>query len=228
MGFARVAKDKVASMLEVDAPRGRESRREEILAAAIRSFAARGFSGTSTREIAREAGAKQPLIFYHFGSKADLYLAAVFYQLDRLRCGLDEALLGATDDVDRLDRFVRTYYDHFTVHEPGLGVCLRELSGLPDSLPEKIAAAHRDAATATLEEIIRTGTANGTFRPLDPESSMFAIIGILQGFLRLRRSTRHRIGSVQPVQQVLDVYVKGLLTNDAREQRDCAAAVAAP
>jgi AcrR family transcriptional regulator len=215
----------------VEAQRGRESRREEILAAAIRSFALRGFEGTSTREIAREADAKQPLIFYHFGSKADLYLAAVLYQLDRLHEGLDAALAGATDDIDRLNRFVHTYYDHFTVHEPGLGVCLRELSGLPDSLPEKIAAAHRDAATATLEEIIRSGVSNGTFRPLDAESCMFAIIGILQGFLRLRRSTRARIGSVEPVQQVLGVYVKGLLTEEAREERRCAsisAAVATP
>ena len=205
----------------VDAQRGRESRREEILAAAIRCFALRGFEGTSTREIAREADAKQPLIFYHFGSKADLYLAAVLFQLDRLREGLDAALVGATDDVERLDRFVRTYYDHFTVHEPGLGVCLRELSGLPDSLPDQIAAAHHDAATATLAEIIRAGVANGTFRPLDPESCTFAIIGILQGFLRLRLSTRRRIGAVQPVQQVLDVYVKGLLTDGARAERGC-------
>lgn len=195
----------------VDAQRARESRREEILAAAIRCFALRGYEGTSTREIAREADAKQPLIFYHFGSKADLYLAAVLFQLDLLHEGLDAALDGATDDIDRLDRFVRTYYDHFTVHEPGLGVCLRELSGLPDSLPEKIAAAHREAATATLEEIICSGIASGTLRPLDAEACMWAIIGILQGFLRLRRSTRARLGSVAPVRQVLDVYLAGLL-----------------
>jgi AcrR family transcriptional regulator len=198
-------------MLEVDVPRGRESRREEILAAAIRCFASRGFSGTSTREIAREAGAKQPLIFYHFGSKADLYLAAVFFQLDRLRLALDEALRDTTEDLERLRCWVRTYYDHFTVHEPGLGVCLREFSGLPDNLPEKIAAAHRDAATATLEEILRSAVDRGTLRPFDPESCSWAIIGILQGFLRLRRSTRERIGPVAPVQQVLDIYLAGLL-----------------
>lgn len=208
----------------VDVQRVRESRREEILAAAIRCFALRGFEGTSTREIAREADAKQPLIFYHFSSKVDLYLAAVLYQLDRLREGLDAALAGASDDIDRLERFVQTYYDHFTVYEPGLGVCLRELSGLPDNLPDKIAAAHHDAATSTLAGIILSGVANGTFRSLDPESCTFAIIGILQGFLRLRHSTRARIGAVEPVQQVLDVYVKGLLTEGAREQRGCVAA----
>lgn len=202
-------------MMEIDAPRARESRREEILAAAIRCFAARGFSGTSTREIAREAGAKQPLIFYHFGSKADLYLAAVYFQLDRLRVGLEEALRDTPDNLDQLRSFVRTYYDHFTVHEPGLGVCLRELSGLPDNLPEMIAAAHRDAATATLEGILRSGVERGTLRAFDAESCSWAIIGILQGFLRLRRSTRERIGPIAPVQQVLDIYLAGLLATPA-------------
>ena len=207
-------------MIDVEPVHARESRREEILAAAIRCFATRGFSGTSTREIAREAGAKQPLIFYHFGSKADLYLAAVFFQLDRLRLGLDEALRGADDDLDRLQRFVRTYYDHFTVHEPGLGVCLRELSGLPDNLPERIAAAHREAATASLEGILRSGVDGGTFRSFDAESCCWAIIGILQGFLRLRRSTRERPGSVAPVQQVLDIYLAGLMAGEAQRRAE--------
>lgn len=199
-----------------DAPRTRESRRDEILAAAIRCFASRGFEGTATREIAREAGAKQPLIFYHFGSKADLYLAAVLDQLDQLRAGLQSALAGLTDDAARLRTFVQVYYDHFTIHEPGLSVCLREISGLPGDLPERIAEAHHGSATGVLEGIIAGGISSGAFRPLDAEGCAFAIIGILQAFLRLRRSTRERLGPQTPVQQVLDIYCVGLLTPQAQ------------
>jgi len=189
----------------------RESRRDEILAAAIRCFATRGFEGTSTREIAREAGAKQPLLYYHFGSKADLYLAAVLDQLDRLHEGLEAALCGRTDHVERLHVFVRTYYDHFTIYEPGLSVCLREISGLPGDLAEQISAAHRRTATGVLQSIIAGGIASGDFRQLDAEACAYAIIGILQGFLRLRHGTRERLGPDAPVQQVLDVYCAGLI-----------------
>ena len=189
----------------------RESRRDEILNAAIRCFATRGFEGASTREIAREAGAKQPLLYYHFGSKADLYLAAVLDQLDRLHAGLAAALCDGCDHGERLRTFVRTYYDHFTIYEPGLSVCLREISGLPGDLAEQISAAHRRSATGVLQGIIAAGICEGVFRPLDAEACAYAIIGILQGFLRLRQVTRERLGPDTPVQQVLDVYCAGLV-----------------
>ena len=57
-------------------PRAAQRNRDRILAGAIACFAAHGFNGASTREIARTAGVKEPLIFYHFHSKADLYVAA--------------------------------------------------------------------------------------------------------------------------------------------------------
>jgi AcrR family transcriptional regulator len=52
-------------------------RREAILEAAMIEFAARGLHGTSTEEIARRAGISQPYIFRLFGTKKELYKAAV-------------------------------------------------------------------------------------------------------------------------------------------------------
>lgn len=54
-----------------------EERREEVLVAAVAEFARRGFHGASTDAIAKGAGISQPYLFRLFGSKKDLYLAAV-------------------------------------------------------------------------------------------------------------------------------------------------------
>jgi len=54
-----------------------EERRAEILDAALRLFAAKGFSGTRTREIASAAGISETLIFQHFKTKEQLYRAAL-------------------------------------------------------------------------------------------------------------------------------------------------------
>lgn len=191
----------------------RESRREEILAAAIRCFSARGFEGASTREIAREAAVKQPLIFYHFGSKADLYLASVFDQLQRLKEGLDAALAVEQETLTQLRVFVQVYYDFFTVLEPGLTVCLRELSGLPGRLADQISQAHHTCATGVLEQIIGDGMADGVLRPLDAGACALAMIGILHVFLRLRPRGSQRFSLEMPVRQVLDVYCAGLLAH---------------
>lgn len=54
-----------------------EERRDEIVAAAVIEFAAGGLDGTSTGSIARRAGVSQPYLFQLFGTKQDLFLAAV-------------------------------------------------------------------------------------------------------------------------------------------------------
>jgi AcrR family transcriptional regulator len=53
-----------------------QERREEILAIAIEHFALRGFRGTSTEVIAREAGISQSYLFRLFGTKKELFLAS--------------------------------------------------------------------------------------------------------------------------------------------------------
>jgi AcrR family transcriptional regulator len=50
-----------------------DERREQILAAAISLFAKHGFSGTTTKEIARAAGVSEAMVFRHFANKDALY-----------------------------------------------------------------------------------------------------------------------------------------------------------
>jgi TetR/AcrR family transcriptional regulator len=50
-------------------------RRESILAAATHAFAAEGFGGARTQQIARAAGVSEALLFRHFPTKAALYEA---------------------------------------------------------------------------------------------------------------------------------------------------------
>ncbi len=54
-----------------------EERREEILQAAVVRFGATGLHGTSTETIAADVGVSQPYLFRLFGTKKELFLAAV-------------------------------------------------------------------------------------------------------------------------------------------------------
>lgn len=54
-----------------------DERRTEVIAAATAEFARGGFAGTSTEAIATRAGVSQPYLFQLFGTKKDLFLAAV-------------------------------------------------------------------------------------------------------------------------------------------------------
>jgi AcrR family transcriptional regulator len=65
-------------------------RRAGILAAATRCFADRGYAGTTTASVATEARINEALVFRHFGSKQELFLACVDAAWERLRVRADE------------------------------------------------------------------------------------------------------------------------------------------
>lgn len=52
-----------------------DARRSQILEVAIKLFSQRGFSGTTTKEIARAAGVSEAMVFKHFANKEELYSA---------------------------------------------------------------------------------------------------------------------------------------------------------
>jgi AcrR family transcriptional regulator len=54
-----------------------EERRKAILDAALGVFAATSYAGATTAAIAREAGVSEPILYRHFASKRDLYLACL-------------------------------------------------------------------------------------------------------------------------------------------------------
>ena len=54
-----------------------DERREMVLEAALGEFAARGLAGTSTEDVARQAGISQPYLFRLFPTKKALFLALV-------------------------------------------------------------------------------------------------------------------------------------------------------
>jgi AcrR family transcriptional regulator len=69
-----------------DTPRKRvpaSERRDALISAAIHHFARTGLHGTSVDPIARDVGVAQPYVFSLFGSKRELFLAAVERCFDR-------------------------------------------------------------------------------------------------------------------------------------------------
>jgi AcrR family transcriptional regulator len=55
----------------------REERRQAIVEAALQEFAVGGLNGTPVEDIARRVGVSQPYLFQLFGTKKDLFIAAL-------------------------------------------------------------------------------------------------------------------------------------------------------
>lgn len=72
-----------------------DERRRTIVQAALRVFSSGSYAGSTTAEIAREAGVSEPLIYRHFPSKRDLWSACLDAAWEEFR----EAFDRASDDL---------------------------------------------------------------------------------------------------------------------------------
>lgn len=77
-----------------------------ILEAARERFAAAGFGGTTIRSVAAAAGVDAALVHHYFGSKDDLFLAALALPVDP-RVLLADAVTGPLEDAP--ERLLRTF-----------------------------------------------------------------------------------------------------------------------
>jgi len=73
-----------------------EQRREHVLSTAIGTFAARGYFGTTTSEVAKQAGISQAYVYRLFPSKQALFVAVVEHCFVRVRGCLEQAAAEAT------------------------------------------------------------------------------------------------------------------------------------
>ncbi len=87
-----------------------EERRSAILRAVRRVFAAKGFDGTTTRELADAAGVSEALLFKHFPNKEALFSA--------MKLSLNEQDLGRLERIQQLEPSVSTLVllVHFLTH----------------------------------------------------------------------------------------------------------------
>jgi AcrR family transcriptional regulator len=67
-------------------------RRQKLVETAIRVFSEGSYRGTTTAEIAKAAGVSEPILYRHFASKRDLYLAALDHVWSQVRSHWEAAL----------------------------------------------------------------------------------------------------------------------------------------
>lgn len=95
-------------------PRG--ERRGQLLASASEVFVDRGYHAAGMDEIAERAGVSKPVLYQHFSSKLELYLAVLQRHSDNLVSGVRQALRTTTDNRQRLRAAVQAFFD-FIEHD---------------------------------------------------------------------------------------------------------------
>ena len=89
----------------------RSARRQQLLAAAQVEFVAQGYHAAAMDDIAVRAGVSKPVLYQHFPSKLELYLALLDSTAEQLVDRVRDALAATTDNRLRVEHAINAYFE---------------------------------------------------------------------------------------------------------------------
>lgn len=101
--------------------------RDELLAAATKLFAEKGFYGASIATIARELGLTKQALLHHFGSKEKLYGEVLKVVSGEIQEAVGDIVVREADPRDRLEALVLAQYAHQMANPDAARLIMREL-----------------------------------------------------------------------------------------------------
>lgn len=158
------------------------SRRRQVLDAAVKVMGRTGFHQMSMQDLATEAEVSVGLLYKYFGGKEDLLLATIVRILDAFRDQLAPVIAAAGDDVvDQLTVGVRRYIQIVDENLDGVVLTYRESRTL--GAPGRTQIKDLEIATAApLRAVIEAGVAQGVFRGVDVDLTVFDIMLLAHGW----------------------------------------------
>ena len=115
-------------------------RREQLLKVARRVFGRSGFHSVSMDSVAKEAGVTKPILYDHFDSKKELYLALLEDDLAALKDKVQTALDEAPGNRERVRASFEAYFEFVDEHANGFRILQQEAIGADRDLQERVRA----------------------------------------------------------------------------------------
>ena len=178
-------------------PRARltaEQRKTVVVETACRIFAKRSYHGSTTAEIARETGVTEPVLYRHFASKRELYLACLDAVWEQVRALWEKALEAEEEPANWLKAIGKAYLEARAAARIVLVdlwiQALTEAADDPEirrALREQV----REVHTFVADLIRRAQEAGGIERDRDPDAEAWIFIS-----LGLLSTIDNRLGSL--------------------------------
>ncbi len=151
--------------------------RTRLVTAAIEAFAAKGFHGTTTRDIAAAAGMSPAAVYVHHRSKEELlYLISHHGHESTLRL-VREAADSHEEPARRLVAVVRAFVVHHAHGHTSARIVNYELSALSSEHQRDIADLRR-AISDEMHRLVQAGVDAGAFHTAAPRMTTLALLSL--------------------------------------------------
>jgi AcrR family transcriptional regulator len=196
----------------------KHDRKQDILAAAIDLFSKKGFRGTTTRDLAYQAGVNEAIIFRHFSSKEALYSAILQHKAGENRevaCDELEKLAAGTDDATFFQTIGRRFLERHEQDSSFMRLLL--FSALEGHELSEMFVAFMTIRNP-LANYIKRRIDEGAFKPMNAELAARAFFGMFASFVLwqevfgLKKTHPHEREDV--VRTFVSIFISGISANE--------------
>lgn len=146
--------------------------RAEIVAAAERHFAERGFEAARLEDIAADVGIRRAAIFYHFGDKQELYDAV----LDAAFAGALSGMTSGGSVVERIETWLTSWIDYVARRPSVARLILREAANAQPGVRSPLERTGQ-APIAWFRAVLDEGIATGELKPVADPYRFISLMG---------------------------------------------------
>jgi AcrR family transcriptional regulator len=147
-------------------------RREQLIDVATKLFARNGYEATTTAAIALAAGVTEPILYRHFKSKQELFVAIVRAVSAQTMTHWQELIAGVDDPAERIRRIAKEFPQHTKALDDAYHVLHGALSTSRDRKVMAVMKEHYTQIEQFFSKLVKDGQKAGVFRKdLDPKVS---------------------------------------------------------
>jgi AcrR family transcriptional regulator len=151
--------------------------RSRLVAAAVGSFASKGFHGTTTRDIASAAGMSPAALYLYYKSKEDLLYLISRAGHERTLLLAKDAVASSDDPVEQLLALVRGFTAHHARGHTSARIVHYDLAALSPEHLQEIAGIRR-AIEEEMRRVVESGIACAAFRTSNPRMTALALLSL--------------------------------------------------
>lgn len=157
-----------------------ERRRQEIVAAAARVFADKGYANSTTKEIADAADIAEGTLYNYFSGKRDILLAVANETQTPMQLAVQQA-----EPLENRAAMISMFESAFDISEARLPFVRTLLSEawIDDGILQEFLAVRLRRIAQSVQAFIAERVASGAFRPIDPVIGARVAIGMFAGLI---------------------------------------------
>ncbi len=164
-----------------------KNKKHKILSTSTQLFATQGFDNTTTLQIAKEAGVTEPLLYYHFKGKEEIFtdiIKSIFQEYEKMLAELPQE---TETEFEKISNLIRLHI-HLAENSPHEGRLI--LANCPSKLKneshtcQQIVNRQQEIISEYLKKCMDKGNASGEFDAHPVDHLVIIILCLINGILR--------------------------------------------